>query len=410
MTGLPGIGKTRFVFEALSPDDLQSRVIYVTADRFLHSSLFQRLQMDENLSANLVVDECNLAQHDELVRAFSKQGSRLSVITMSYDNGGTPPPTEVYELSQLEKSAIEEILRLQSRNLPQNVIRRLANFADGYPRIAILLAQSYLQYPGEADEYVTISDDDLMTRLIGGSFRPDSTRFQTTEKVLMGISLFEKIGFDVSAKLDEEARWVSDFMEVRWSGFEKIVYEQKERGLIQGRYYLYVTPFMLRVHLLKKWWEIRGFTRESFEKFVSDIPDTFRYDLLDRFTATVPFLSSVSRGEEFVKDILNRDGIYADGSLLKTPLGGKLFLALAEASPGPAVARLRETVGCWSKDELSDFKEGRKYVVWALEKIAFWREHFRDAAQILLQLAEAENATYSNNASGTFVKLFSSCS
>ena len=407
IVGLPGIGKTRTALEALVPDDLQNRVIYTIADQFRYSETFYRVKNDPSLSALLVIDECDSEQHREFVHAFSGQGSRLAVITMSYDFSSVPPPTKMYELGQLEGSAIEEILRLEFPNLPSSVARRLAEFADGYPRIALLLAQSYLQDPGDPDEYIIIRDDNLMARLIGGKIGTDPQWFRTTEKALMGISLFEKIGYDKSAKLEEEARWVSHLMEIEWSDFEKVVYDQQQRGLIQGQYYLYVTPFMLRVHLFRKWWGIKGFTYESFDEFVSSIPEAFKYDLLERFNSTVPYLPSVTRGREFVEEILSANGIFSDGTLLGTPLGGKFFLALAEACPGPAVRRLRETIGQWSREDLLELREGRQYIIWALAKIAVWREHFEDAARILLRLAEAENATHSNNASGTFVGLFS---
>ena len=42
-----------------------------------------------------------------------------------------------------------------------------------------------------------------------------------------------------------------------------------------------------------------------------------------------------------------------------------------------------------------------------LAKLAVWDAHFIDAAELLLSLAEAENANNSNNATGTFVGLFS---
>ena len=407
VTGLPGIGKTRFVFETLFPDDLRHLVIYVKADQFLTSGLFTRLQYDNELKAILVVDECDLRQHDTLVSEFSKQGSRLAVVTMSYDFGKIPSPTEVYELDPMESSVIEEMILLEFPGLPSNIVRRLAEFADGYPRIAFLLAQSYILKPEGPDEYISVGDDALMNRLIGGKAEPESDKFRVTEKVLMGLSLFEKIGFEESEGLDVESRWISSSLGVSWFDFRDVVHEQLQRGLVQGRFYLYVTPFMLRVHLLKKWWDKNGFTRIGFENFVSEIPEEFRYDLLDRFVSTLPYLSSTSRGNEFVTEVLGRDGIFADGNLLRTSLGGKLFLALTEASPGSALIRLRESLGRWSKDELMEIREGRQYVVWSLEKIAIWREHFREAAWVLLRLAEAENASNSNNASGTFVGLFS---
>ncbi|HXL08998.1 MAG TPA: hypothetical protein VN966_02140, partial [Candidatus Bathyarchaeia archaeon] len=72
-----------------------------------------------------------------------------------------------------------------------------------------------------------------------------------------------------------------------------------------------------------------------------------------------------------------------------------------------ALECLENTVGRWSKKELVEFSTGRREVLWALERIAMWRDLFAGAARILLVLAEAENETYSNNASGVFTELFS---
>ena len=61
----------------------------------------------------------------------------------------------------------------------------------------------------------------------------------------------------------------------------------------------------------------------------------------------------------------------------------------------------------WNKEDFLHFTEGRREVVWALEKIAMWEDLFADAARLLLALGEAENEDCSNNASGVFTGLFS---
>jgi len=95
------------------------------------------------------------------------------------------------------------------------------------------------------------------------------------------------------------------------------------------------------------------------------------------------------------------------GSYLKTEEGAQLFASLAEANPEAALNTLKKTVGIWSKEELLQFSTGRRQVIWALEKIVVWKELFQDAARLLLALAEAENETWGNNASGIFAGLFS---
>ena len=66
---------------------------------------------------------------------------------------------------------------------------------------------------------------------------------------------------------------------------------------------------------------------------------------------------------------------------------------------------LKRTVGKQTKDELLAFTTGRREVVWALERIAIWRELFAGASRILLALGEAENENVSNNASDVFAGL-----
>ena len=48
----------------------------------------------------------------------------------------------------------------------------------------------------------------------------------------------------------------------------------------------------------------------------------------------------------------------------------------------------------------------RRYIVWALEKIAFHPDTFNGGARLLLRLAVAENETWSNNATGLFRGIF----
>jgi hypothetical protein len=55
--------------------------------------------------------------------------------------------------------------------------------------------------------------------------------------------------------------------------------------------------------------------------------------------------------------------------------------------------------------ETKEFTSGRRELIYALERIVVWREHFQGAARILLQLAEGENERWANNATGIFIGL-----
>src|SRR5262249_9212292 len=89
-----------------------------------------------------------------------------------------------------------------------------------------------------------------------------------------------------------------------------------------------------------------------------------------------------------VKELLDETGPFGDGRFFQNRRGAEFFLRLTDAAPDAALRRLERTVGTWTIDQLRDFKEGRREVVWALERIAVWQSLFQGAARLLLRLAE----------------------
>ena len=98
----------------------------------LSSPLVHSLANDPQISAILVVDECDLEQHRTLSNMFAGQGPRLALITMSYEVGHVSMPTLVLHAEPLERQTIEEILKVEYPGLPKSSARRLAEFADGF--------------------------------------------------------------------------------------------------------------------------------------------------------------------------------------------------------------------------------------------------------------------------------------
>ncbi len=402
--GLSGIGKTRLVFETLGDNDLRERVIYVNANQFRNSFLLNTLQIDDSLSAIIDIDECDINNHDEFVRAFSTRSSRLALITISYELNNAPPPTKLFRLENLGKSEIESILDSENSGLPNNVIARISEFSSGYPKIAVLLQETYLLDTRHEIDFANISDEVLFNRLVGGTLDPNSEEFRT-KKVLTGLSLFSKVGY--VGELSKEAEWVAQVANVEYAEFSRVVERERQRGIVQGQYYLYVAPYLLRIHLLREWWESQGLTGEEFNSFFLSIPEKFRSDLFRRFVDQIPYISATSRGLDFSKNILGSEGVFEDGKLLRTQIGAEFLQRLAEANPESALKLLLRTLGSWSEEQLLQFRTGRREIVWALEYIAIWRDLFGNAARLLLALGEAETETWSNNASGVFAGLFS---
>jgi hypothetical protein len=404
ISGLSGIGKTRLVYEALSPDNLKNRVIYTSSESFKISDLLTLIQLDDNIEVTIVIDECPLLDHDRFVRFFSEKGQRLALITISYEMDDSPPPTLYYQLHTLSKDNIKELLSQEIGGLPVPVIERLAEFADGYPRAAMLLGESYHSNSSFQEDIIIINDNALITRLIAGIQDPSSEWVRKTKKVLTGVSLFEKIGY--RGEVASEAQWVVTLMEMEWGEFQEIIQEQKERGIIQGDYYIYVTPFFLAVHLCREWWVTHGYDMD-FQMFVDEIPEEIRSELTNRFLSRFPYITTTEPGSTLIKGLLSEDGLFSDETYFKSKIGANFFLKLAEGDPESALNCLNRTIGTWKREELLAFTTGRREIVVSLERMAMWDKLFEDAAKLLFKLGEAENEKYSNNASGVFIDLFS---
>lgn len=115
MTGLPEVGKTRLVFEALNEDDLKNRVIHATAREFDCSGVASRLQMDSEWSAIIVVDECNSKDHKHFTDQFGSRGDRLALITISTDQSPVTAEHHI-EVKPLDRDATIELLKENSTN------------------------------------------------------------------------------------------------------------------------------------------------------------------------------------------------------------------------------------------------------------------------------------------------------
>ncbi|MDR3606237.1 MAG: hypothetical protein P4M08_02525 [Oligoflexia bacterium] len=403
--GLPGIGKTRFVFELLKEDDFSNSTIYIKADQFIGYELYNMLLNTPGKTAIVVVDECSLKQHDEIVRAFGSRGSRIQIFTISFEMGPIGPPAAKFRLNGLSDEIIDGMLK-QEYKLPVEISHRLARFSDGYPRIAVLLAESYQKTSGSIQDFLSIADDDLFNRLICDN--PGNTSLlEKNRRVLRAISLFEKIGYELP-QLEVESQWLAKREDISWADFQEVVAAQKKRKILQGDFYLYVSPFVLRVRLITEWWEIKGMSEQTFRDFTASIPEDRREDLLERFVDHVRYIAETPRGSQFVKHLLSSNGIFSanQNSLITQKIGSSFFLYLADAAPEEAVSCLERTIGTWSTEQLKSFTTGRREVVWALAKLVIWKNLFHRAARLLLKLAEAENETFSNNSSGEFADLF----
>jgi hypothetical protein len=401
--GEPGIGKTRLILEATRSEDLQPLVIYCdSAGKFRDSDLMYEILRDDNqFCVIMVIDECDPDSRSYIWNKLKYCGPRIKVISIYNDYDETSGNINYINVPPLDEAQISDII--QTYNIPKDQADRWPEYCSGSPRAAHVVGQNLLNNPEDllrSPDTVNVWD-----RSIVGGDDPDSQRVQQRQLVLQHIALFKRFGF--GRRVIAEAQAIASMVEqadpqLTWPKFLGIIKDLRARKILQGENTLYITPRLLHIKLWVDWWNVYG-SSFDLENFSKKLPQT----LLEWFYEMFKYAAESKIASGIVKELLGDKGPLQNNDYLKTELEAKFFLALTEADPESALGFLKRTVGAWSKEKLLQFTNGRREVVWALEMIAMWRELFPDVAKLLLALGEAENETWSNNASGVFTQLFS---
>lgn len=404
VTGDPGVGKTRTILEATDYEQLSPLVCYFEgADALTESPLWQALLVPESdLHAILVIDECSPTQASYLWEKLGGRGPRIALITIHHEDpavgaSGTTP----LEVPPLQNEIIAEII--ESYGIESPNARRWAEFCSGSPRVAHLLGRNLSRHPEDA--LGTHGAEEFWKRCIAGDLDPADDQVRERHLVLRHLSLFRKFGF--SEKEPESRDAILDLLanvspvltRVR---VEEIVETLRSMRLIQGTHFLYISPKALHIWLWTQWWDIHG-DGERFTDLTSDLPEQLEeaaYEML-RYAEESDLASRV------VQELLDEGGPFESIETFHEGVGSQVFRYLTEAAPESALRCLERAIGDATKETLLHFRQGRRSVVESLRVIAFERGLFGDAARLLLDLAEAENESWSNNASGVFASLFS---
>lgn len=396
--GEPGIGKTRLVLETTRADDLAPLVVYCTAARFRNSVLmYELLRCDNQFAAVLVIDECDLSSSTNIWNELRHRGARIKLVTISNDYETKAGGITYHDTPPLDN---EQIRRIIQKYTPLREFRadRWVELCSGSPRVAHVIGWNLENNPDEMRK--PPGTVDIWGRYVAGNDDPASQEVKQRQRVLRHLALFKRFGFERSVV--DEARSIAKKARVSWIDFQEIVKGLRDRKILQGEFTLYITPKLLHIKLWTEWWETYGWPF-NLEEFTQDLTPK----LVEWFYEMFQYAAESEAASRIVKDLLGPDGPFQDDEYLKTRLGSRFFSALTEADPKAALRCLMRTLGTWDKETLLQFTEGRRYVIWSLEKIAVWRDLFADAARLLLALGEAENEGCSNNASGVFAGLFS---
>ena len=173
------------------------------------------------------------------------------------------------------------------------------------------------------------------------------------------------------------------------------------RGVIVKRDdYVQVAPIPLAASLGAN--RLKVLPEGNLLAFFLDSPESLKNSLLRRLR----WFDTSADATAFAHTILAANCM---GNLMinNTNWGAECLNHLVHVDPDLVMTTILRVLGGLTADELQQVNAGRRYLVWALEKLAFRCESFDGAATMLRRLAASDTEeTISNNATGQFTQLF----
>ncbi|MEH7847795.1 hypothetical protein [Rhizobium laguerreae] len=396
--GPSGYGKSRFVYEVLGrksslADEIdRSSVIYTEGSISGEESVKLALELaTTGFSAILVVDECTDDLHNKLASIAARNNSRLRLVTLDIE-------TKVLQANntlsiRVEKSddkLISEIAKGIAPSLGDGDTRFITEIAEGFPSMAVLAAQQ-----GADSRQTLVSAEQLLDRIIWSG----KQRVVDAQRVLEIASLFEWLG--LQGRVEGQAAFLAaELAHVPAPLFVEHLLSFKPRGIISQRgdfVQVGPTPLAARLGLAR----LSVMTAEQLLRFFKTAPSELQSSLLKR----IKWMDTSPTAVAFADRLLQPE-MFGNFAALNTEFGSTALDRLVHVAPDLVSTTIDRVFGHLTIEELKAAHDGRRHLVWALEKLVFRKQTFERSAHLLMKLAAAENENYGNNASGIFKQLY----
>lgn len=405
LIGLSGLGKSFLVLKTF--EDNSRNYLYCDYGTANYNSLYERLKsiFREYPEAVIIIDNC---PSDFVVKVRDLKNiehANNSVVTIFNDPNessvaGTNQIVLDYEKDdKIVDSIVNDIPTIDDEQKPL-----LIKFAGGIPLMAQLLAQGL----NDGKELGDISSEELMKRLLGNEKDSDERIFLQT------LSLFKFVGWEADKRNQLEYIALNKSItsvnipdnDVLLNKFDQVIKYNIKRTIIEraGRM-VGVRPIALAQYLILEWFE--KCTGARLVKVIKALqspncPSDLKYHLGEQFR----FMRYSQQAVDFINNVLGEKSPFGNAEVINTEVGSHLFRMFVEVSPEAVANCLSRIILPMPSDELKKLEEGRRNIVWTVEKICFDSKTFFSGAKLMLRLAVAENEQWSNNATGDFVSLF----
>lgn len=412
ITGHSGLGKTRLVLESFRGIGLQKSVVYLNLEGSLDITEIKNyiLSYQDSQDGIIVIDNCDVKSH-MILSGIAKPTGNLKIITIGLDDSNSIQDLKIRVERNKQRELVREIVqnKIGSTHQPSD-IEYITTISEGYPWMAIRFCDVVIKQG--MSELTKIPIDQFIPKLIFGS-RPED---EIERGIIRACSVFSAFGFLDDSFSDIINKELKDSLKAQMNYIRTRIYDGpltetkfKETctkflndDIIErrGTYYI-VKPTILAINLAADW-----LLHTDKDKIIEIIQELKEVKLEDKFLERLTDLDQLDKAKDIVKELWGANASFSSAEVLNTSWGSLLFRYVVEVNPIVTANALETSFGKMTKDEILKIEEGRRNLVWALEKLCFRKETFNTAAKILYSFAVSENETWGNNSTNQFRQLF----
>ena len=398
--GPSGVGKTRFVYEVFKDETTTAKIILTTSViycdfRDISNHLFQIVQSlsDTGNPALIIVDECSREDAIRLGAIVEKEGSKLRIITIGNDNQAIPKDNCLNIFVELaDDELIEGIIRKRYPKADYSDIHFIKQLSGGYPRIAILATDNYLDgFP------ILKSVEDVVNRILTGSGIKEVEQIRAIEC----LALFDELGADenFSYQIDfvakNLARQTGDEM------YEHLAYAANSSLVDRRGIFFKAQPIPIAAFLGSKRLDLLRVN--TILNFIETASPELRRSFLNQWC----YFDNSRTATKVTQWLLSRNGWCGSLEQLKTEIGSQCLKAIVHIEPDEVANVIRYAYGDLSIDELNREVINKRGFVEILIKLVARKKTFYMIAPILMRLSVIDNnESYLPNAKSSFKQLF----
>ncbi|ELI1840756.1 hypothetical protein RQV73_003457 [Vibrio fluvialis] len=402
LTGLSGLGKSRLVLEYKNVKNIDDNDFFVINGADVATTVKRAIQRatENGAIGHLIIDNCAVDLHNYAVNAIVANNSPLKLITTYFyhDEEKYVENSIKIKLERLASQQISDIIDVRLPDLDRNSKQQLELFIEGFPLLA-QMATHELQQDGQIT--TNFSEPELVEKLING----DGTLTDDSRELLKVFSLFDYFQYQKGThqSINQDAEFINSIARTEQISFEKTIQAFNQKELINCTNNLArIVPKPLALNLAMEWWNTSVFDRQA--DLVSNLPQS----LQESFCKQIKYLDSSIKVQSFVENFCHSNRPFGQAELLLTKAGSRLFRALVEVNPDATTKLIYRIIDGLNDEEISAISgDVRRNFVWSLEMLVFHNSCFEKAAWCLFKLAQFENESYGNNATGQFSQLFS---